>query len=294
MNIDEIRREIDELSLLVAGWIPELQPSQIEKDVVLFKLRRLYDNVMFLTVSSQEADSSELPEQVSEVVVPYVVDIDIDAVSLVEPEVEVAPEPEPEPEPEVEVAPQRRQDGDNLLFDIDTIPKQKRRRSVLMSLYDDDASLKAKSGKITKKIVSKLTGGEKVTPPSEEPKSEDSSINPIIVGDFTAPITTLADTYTNDVETIADRISNHTTHQTLSDAHVYRSFEELGINERYLLARDLFGDDPHLCHEVLAKIDGFDNYDDAIIYIAENFNWDPDGEATKLLLSILEHKFNIN
>ncbi len=333
MEIKEIRREIEELSLIVGSWVEDSAPSPIEQDVVLSKLSRLYEGVKFMDATSPKEVVAVAAPEVEEVSVEddSIFAIDMNGVALVEqeteqevepePEVVVEPEPEPEPEPEVVVEPapepiieeekevvveevSRSSQGDNMLFDLDIIPKKSRhRRSVLMSLYDDDpkpVSPEKKEETQEQEVVAALqTPPVEVEPevePEIEPEAQDSALPHIAVGafDMRGATSTLADSLAGNVETVADRLSNIAPREILSDRLVYRSFDELGINERYLLARDLFGDDPQQCRRMLATIGDFDNYDDAMIFIAENFTWNPEAAGTKLLLSVLEHKFNLS
>ncbi len=370
MNIEEIRREIEELSILASSWVEGNEPALIERDIVLSKLSRLYEGVRFLTATIAEVDrpvedvvvkesvvpTESVVEQVAEEVEEVEVEpqmtnesafaFDVDAVSLVvsEPEpvavvepiievlpvVEIEPEPEPEVEPESEVEAEPK--SSNMLFDIDPLPKNRRRRSVLMSLYDDDLSASKTSTEPTPQSVKSVEPAAEVEDkaekllsepeisPEKEASAPDSSLGSISIGSFVAsapmqmptpipvpepapiptpapipaPMPILADTLAADVETVADRLSISAPRTIFSDYIHYRSFDELGINERYLLARDLFGDDPQLCRDMLEKIGAFDNYDDAMIFIAENFNWAPELDGAKLLLSVLENKFNIS
>ncbi|MFI3323634.1 MAG: hypothetical protein SNI45_00215 [Rikenellaceae bacterium] len=338
MKIEEIRHHIDELSQIVASWAADSAPSLIEQDILLSKLRLLYEEVKFLSVGApvevapvvvQEPEPiviqepEVLPEIIAEQIDDSIFSIDMDAVSLVEEVVELEPkvavevEPEleviaEEPEPEITAEPEQESEpevieesatagGDNMLFDLDVLPKHnRRRRTVLMSLYDDDSSNSQPQS--VADVVAPTEPSEKqeekptAIDRTENSARKDSSITPISVGGFSMSHAekTVADMISADVETVADRLSSIAPRAVISDRLLYRSFDELGINERYLLAQELFGDDPQLCRETLAKISAFDNYDDAMIYIAENFNWNPNLAGTKLLLSVLEQKFNIS
>ncbi len=231
--------------------------------------------------------------------------------SVSEPITEQIPDPEPAK-------------ASDMLFDIAPIPKKSRsRRRVLMSLYHDEES--QASDKLTRReqpaVVTRLQREKRHTEafliddlaPLQEPKVETSAQEEMeprsveqpqsqsefisssaTVGNSSTPAPTLADSLASGVETLADRYAEKTPQLVGEARSGYNSFDKLGINERYLLARDLFGDDPQLCIEELARIGAFDNYDDAIIYIAENYNWSGESEGAKLLLSVLERKFNIS
>ncbi|MFR9671138.1 MAG: hypothetical protein SNH16_07600, partial [Rikenellaceae bacterium] len=83
-------------------------------------------------------------------------------------------------------------------------------------------------------------------------------------------------------QTLADR---------LAQGAVKSIASSLGINDRYLLARDLFGGDDELCHQSIAAIDRQPSFDSCMIYIAEEFDWNPDCSGAQLLLKLIERKF---
>ncbi len=275
VHVADVVEEVAEVAAPITAEV-HVPASNIEVDVPINDNDPLFAIDMDAVSLVESAEGEEIAVEEEEVVVES------------EPEFAAEPEPEsaiePEPEPEAESEPR----NDNMLFDIDVVPKQNRhRRSVLMSLYDDDSQPQ----EVVKAVEAVEEPAEKrAVEPVEEVKHAPTHMS---IGSFTTPVQTVGDSLVVDIETVADRLSNSAPRQTLSDRHVYRSFDELGINERYLLARDLFGDDPQLCREMLAIISAFDNYDDAMIYIAENFKWNPDSDGAKLILSILEHKFNI-
>lgn len=66
--------------------------------------------------------------------------------------------------------------------------------------------------------------------------------------------------------------------------------QSIGINDRFQLIRDLFGGDAELYSETVVVLDGFDSLDDALLYINDNFQWDPDSESVAMLVDLLEHK----
>ncbi len=66
----------------------------------------------------------------------------------------------------------------------------------------------------------------------------------------------------------------------------------IGINDKFLLIRNLFDGDSEIYDSVMTTLDGFGDLDDALIYIHENFNWNPDSEAVKLLVDLLTRKLS--
>lgn len=64
----------------------------------------------------------------------------------------------------------------------------------------------------------------------------------------------------------------------------------IGINDRFLLIRDLFNGDTKLYEQTISDLEQFTHLDDAMIYIQEYFDWDPDSDGVMLLVELLECK----
>lgn len=64
----------------------------------------------------------------------------------------------------------------------------------------------------------------------------------------------------------------------------------IGINDRFLLIRDLFGGDADLYERTISDLEQFTHLDEAMIYIQEHFDWDPDSDGVTLLVELLECK----
>lgn len=79
---------------------------------------------------------------------------------------------------------------------------------------------------------------------------------------------------------------------TLVHAHAAANLEQgIGINDKFLLIRDLFNDDVGAYNQVIHILNQFEELDDCLIYIAENYTWNPNSEGAKLLMKLLKRKF---
>ena len=66
--------------------------------------------------------------------------------------------------------------------------------------------------------------------------------------------------------------------------------EAIGVNDRFVILRDLFGGDPVQYDQSIAQLDAFDNLDDALIHIDANYRWNPSSEGARLLMELLTRK----
>ena len=65
----------------------------------------------------------------------------------------------------------------------------------------------------------------------------------------------------------------------------------IGVNDRFLLIRDLFGGDGEAYEKAIGVLNDCADFDDCMIYIAENYAWNPNSDGVKLLMDLLERKF---
>lgn len=116
--------------------------------------------------------------------------------------------------------------------------------------------------------------------PAELPTIEQPTIEePTVLGEAIRPQQTLGDQ-------LAAR-------QTVNDLRprVTDLRRAVGLNDKFLLIRDLFGGNGSLYEITIRKLNEFDNFDDCMIYIAEHFAWNPNSDGAKLMLELLERKF---
>ena len=68
--------------------------------------------------------------------------------------------------------------------------------------------------------------------------------------------------------------------------------QHIGVNDRFMLIRNLFGGDAAAYSATIERLDSFTDLDDALLYMQENFEWDPDSEGVQLLVDLLERKLS--
>lgn len=68
--------------------------------------------------------------------------------------------------------------------------------------------------------------------------------------------------------------------------------EAIGINDKFLLIRDLFDGDAEACERTIDVLNGFGDLDQCMIHIAEHYAWNPNSDGAKLLAELLERKFS--
>lgn len=128
---------------------------------------------------------------------------------------------------------------------------------------------------------------------------ESAEADPVVHGSFAdelaaaAPGAVLGEVINHDVQTLADTIAppRDRASELLRNEPVTDLRRAIGINDRFLLIRDLFGGDGAAYEVAIDALNGFDNLDDCMIYIAEHYAWNPNSDGAVLLMELLERKY---
>lgn len=64
----------------------------------------------------------------------------------------------------------------------------------------------------------------------------------------------------------------------------------IGINDKFLFTKELFNGNAELYSKTIKQLNTFENINDAIIYIQENFSWDDRNEAANQLIELVRRK----
>lgn len=225
-------------------------------------------------------------------------------------EPETEPIAEPEPEVEVTPAPEPRR-VQNSLFGEEEMPYiRKSSRRALMSLYGESSKehksmfeeraivereqkvvevlKESEPQKMVESVVEEPISEVKTQPqePISEPVAESSQKE---AAPTSQPTTVLGDILHSEHTIVAESIAPK---PDLASTLLEGSLgENISLNDRFLMIRELFGGDRERYDVAISEFDKMESYDDALIYIAENYMWNPNADATKLLLGLLERKF---
>lgn len=248
------------------------------------------------SVASEEVVAEPQPEIVEESVAEPVAELAtveqqiveaVEPIAEPEPLVEVVAEPIAEPvvEPVVAPAPESKPEESKPigagLFDLNDIPVRTKSRRKMISLYSDNP-IPAHTPVEPKAVESEPM----VEPIAVEaaPVVEPAPVaEPIVV----AP-QRLGDTF-GEVKTLADQMARDD-NPTTPFNRITELRQAIGLNDKFLMIRDLFGGDTARYEATIDTLDEFEDLDECIIYIVENFRWNPDLEAAKLLVSLIERK----
>ena len=200
------------------------------------------------------------------------------AASAVETAVETAVDVEPQErvneEQRVETTP-----GGGL-FDLDDIPVASKSSRRMISLYND----------APKRAVVKESVASEAVEVAPAVKDEVVATAPVAQGvDAVEQPKRIGDVLAGTVVTLADKMAGDDAPTTAFN-RITDLRKAIGLNDKFLMIRDLFGGDAARYENTIDTLNEFDDLDECMIYIVENFRWNPDSEGAKLLVSLLERK----
>ena len=209
---------------------------------------------------------------------------------------EVAPAPAPIPAPaEVAPAPAPAPAPMNMgggLFDIEDIPVRKKTNRKIISLYNTAPA----SAPVAEHAPEAKPMEQPRVEPKSEPKPEPTPApaprpapRPMPQPTVTEAPKRLGDVLGGGVTTLADKLVDDS-QPTPAMSRITDLRKAIGINDKFLMVRDLFDGDVARYEDTIDTLNEFDDLDDCMIYIIENFAWNPDLEGAKLLVSLIERK----
>lgn len=297
------------MTTLINGWTKQGSVPRIERDMALDELRRLYDalldieNVSGAEPSAKEQEEESEPEHVVVPQAPAVVvatvepkeevvvvadpvadfddALDIDALlglseeASPEPVAEPQPEPTPVAEPEPVAEPKVVRGGG--LFDIEDIPVRQKSSRKMISLYS------APTTTAPVEVESKVEPKVKVAAlaPQPMPQVVSAPAEPQRIGDVLG----------SGRKVVGD-VAGMESVPTPPMSKITDLRKAIGLNDKFLMLRDLFAGNEAQYNETIDALNSFNDLDECMIYIVENFAWNPDSEGAKLIVSLIERKLS--
>ena len=303
MGLKSIDERLSRVATIINGWSGAKHVPSIERDLALEHLRQIYDEVLGYTPDEEVAEPAiapavtpvvveapiveqrvEEPASLRDIVEEFDDALDIDALLVIgaepEPAVEESAEPTESIEPiqpvVEEPAESSSEEGSAVgaLFALEDIPVRMKRGRKMVQLYNDDYTPRAV-----------------VPEPKPEPKPEpvvESLPKEVVSSSEDSKPAILGEVLRGDVTTLADSMASE--EPTTPFNRITELRGAIGLNDRFLMIRDLFGGDVDRYEATIDTLDEFEELDECMIYIVENFHWNPDSEAAKLIVSLLERK----
>ena len=126
-------------------------------------------------------------------------------------------------------------------------------------------------------------------PNKPEPKKNENSVNHT---DFSPEI--VADKF-HSKKFVHDNISQKNVKKDVSTKMQTKPIKDInsaiGLNDKFIFIRELFGGDKDHYHETIQILNNFDTYENAIGFLNENFEWEDDDSNFERLKELVHRKF---
>ena len=260
--------------------------SDIERDILLTELREAYAELKYSDERRKTRDErqSNVEEKSAE-------ELPIAPIAPITPTEEEQDEEQEDAEPEVEV---------ELIFneEEDEETENGERKT-------ENEELKAENEEVAEEQVAESAEEPATESVAEEPAvTEEPAVEKDELSSFVsrhssksallslyedAPTPVLGEQF-HEAPSVADTIA--CPKGVAESAPVASLREAIGLADKFMLIRELFDGDAEEYDKAIATLDKQPSFDDCIIYIAEHYTWSPSSAATKLVMELLERKYN--
>ena len=253
--------------------------SDLERDIVLAELREAYSEVKF--------GACEAKSEVVEPVAP---------VAPATPQPEVDEDEENEPEVEFEIIYNEEDDEeDEVESEIEAPAEESAEESTEEPVVEPIVEEKPAEEPVVEPVVEeKPTVEEKTTvvedTPAPAPAPQPAKRNPFLSLYEEEAATPVVGEQFREQTSVADTIA--CPKGVAESAPVASLRSAIGLADKFLLINDLFGGDAEAFEVALNALESQKSFDDCLIYISENYTWRANAEGTKLIMALLQRRFN--
>ena len=257
--------------------------SDLERDIVLNDLREVYAELKFGITENEKRkteneEQSEIAPTTSIVPIPPTEEVK----SEPEPEEEHEPEVEPDNEPEVEV---------ELIFEEENEDTENEQA--------EEETENEEQSEIAP--ISPITLDTPIEEPTKERAEQEESLStlnstlstpkrsPLLSLYEDAPTPVVGEQF-HEKPSVADTIV--CPKGVAESAPVVSLRDAIGVADKFMLIRELFDGDTVAYDCAIETLDKQPSFDDCIIYIAEHYAWSPNSQAAKLVMDLLQRKYN--
>ncbi len=178
------------------------------------------------------------------------------------------------------------------LFDMEIVrrPRSSSGRRVIMSLYGESATSSSREEKTREKAVEPAPDAiEPVEQPAAESPKAVSVAERIAAAKTEGP-QVLGDVIGAGTTTLAEAVAaSQPTVQTVQNDRVNTLRAAIGINDRFIMIRDLFGGDGAAFDRAMDELDAFEDFNECLVYMS-TYRWNPNSDGARMLMDLVTRK----
>jgi len=250
-NLKEVSERLQEALKLVVLSIEKGSLSNIDRDLILEKLRKTYDSILFEEESAKIIVSTP---QIPQVKVDKTLEI---PTKPTKPEVKPQGKQELRPNNTVEKTESPRNIEKKSIFEKTEVPSTTEKVPYKETEHHEH--------KIKEKSILKV----------EQPES--------IAEKFQGKRKSMT-------ESLSNQISVKPIASQLQDKPIADLTKEIGVHDRFLFIKELFDGNNNRYEETINKLNQFNDISEALIYLQENFNWNDNNKAANRFIDLIRRK----
>lgn len=178
------------------------------------------------------------------------------------------------------------------LFDMEIVrrPRSSSGRRVIMSLYGESATSSSREEKTREKAVEPAPDAiQPVEQPADESPKAISVAERIAAAQTEGP-QVLGDVIGAGTTTLAEAVAaSQPTVQTVQNDRVNTLRAAIGINDRFIMIRDLFGGDGAAFDRAMDELDAFEDFNECLVYMS-TYRWNPNSDGARMLMDLVTRK----
>lgn len=178
------------------------------------------------------------------------------------------------------------------LFDMEIVrrPRSSSGRRVIMSLYGESATSASREEKTREKAVEPAPDAiQPVEQPADESPKAVSVAERIAAAQTEGP-QVLGDVIGAGTTTLAEAVAaSQPTVQTVQNDRVNTLRAAIGINDRFIMIRDLFGGDGAAFDQAMDELDAFEDFNECLVYMS-TYRWNPNSDGARMLMDLVTRK----
>lgn len=178
------------------------------------------------------------------------------------------------------------------LFDMEIVrrPRSSSGRRVIMSLYGESATSSSREEKTREKAVEPAPDAiQPVEQPTDESPKAVSVAERIAAAQTEGP-QVLGDVIGAGTTTLAEAVAaSQPTVQTVQNDRVNTLRAAIGINDRFIMIRDLFGGDGAAFDQAMDELDAFEDFNECLVYMS-TYRWNPNSDGARMLMDLVTRK----
>ena len=278
MDVQKLIDDVERLRALIKSWSAAGPAGALERDLVLEKLRGLYETILL----SEPVPACGVSES--------------HAAVQGEASVPTAGRPGPEAPQDgcataaAEALPDGEDSVEQKLFDDEPVTRHRVDKRVILSLYGDVPAASPYPASASYRKHEEAAGLPTVSEPegiSSHTAVPDGGTSKKVLGEVLAGSGATAMNEVLGKQTLHADVASKIQQGIRGELR-----QHIGVNDRFMLIRNLFGGDAAAYSATIERLDSFTDLDDALLYMQENFEWDPDSEGVQLLVDLLERKLS--